>query len=147
MDFDPRDFDDARDPRDARDRDGRDPGHDDDALSLGRGPSSSQIEAHRDSRDRDDGRHDARDRADHRDRDDARWPERDRDPRDRAIDPREVFMRSLNLPRGRDREIVHDARDREYMLAAAVKLTVVAGENLTVGSTGTLPAASMAPGR
>ena len=33
------------------------------------------------------------------------------------------------------------------VLAAAVKLTVVAGENLTVGSTVWLPAESMAPGR
>jgi len=33
------------------------------------------------------------------------------------------------------------------VLAAAVILTVVAGENLTVGSTVWLPAESMAPGR
>jgi hypothetical protein len=33
------------------------------------------------------------------------------------------------------------------VLAAAVKLTVVAGENLTVGSTVWLPAESVAPGR
>jgi len=33
------------------------------------------------------------------------------------------------------------------LLAAAVKLTVVAGENLTVGSTIWLPAEGMAPGR
>jgi hypothetical protein len=33
------------------------------------------------------------------------------------------------------------------LLAAAVKLTVVAGENLTVGSTVWLPAESVAPGR
>lgn len=116
MDFDPRDYDDQRDPRDSRDWDERDRGHDDDALSLGRGPSSSQIEAHHDGRDRDNDRHDPRDRADHRDRDDARWPERDREPRDRGTDPRDAFTRGLNLPRGRDREIVHDARDREYTL-------------------------------
>lgn len=42
MDFDSRDFDDVRDPCDTRDRDGRDPDHD--ALSLGRGPNSSQID-------------------------------------------------------------------------------------------------------
>ena len=77
MDFDPRDYDDARDPRDTHDWDERDRGHD--------------------SRDRDDDRHATRDRADHRNRDDARWPERDRDPRDRATDPREVFTRGLNL--------------------------------------------------
>lgn len=33
------------------------------------------------------------------------------------------------------------------VLAAVVKLTVVAGENLTVGSTVWLPAESVAPGR
>ena len=110
MDFDPRDYDDARDPRD---QDERDRTHDDDVLSIGRGPSSAPIEAHHDRRDRGDDRHDARDCADHRDREDARWPERDRDPRDRGTDLREVFTRSLNLPRGREREIVHDARDRE----------------------------------
>ena len=54
MDFDPRDYEDARDPRDTRDWDERDRGHDDDALSLGRGPGSSQIDAHHDRRDRDD---------------------------------------------------------------------------------------------
>ena len=36
---------------------------------------------------------------------------------------------------------------RARLLAAAVILTVVAGENLTVGSTVWLPAESMAPGR
>jgi hypothetical protein len=65
-----------------------------------------------------------RERADHRDRDDARWPERDRDPRDRATDPRDVFTRGLNLPRGRDREIVHDARDREYRLRGSESRTL-----------------------
>jgi hypothetical protein len=33
------------------------------------------------------------------------------------------------------------------VLAAAVKLTLVTGENLTVGSTVWLPAESLAPGR
>ena len=113
MDFDPRDYCEERDPRD-RDRDERDRDHDDDGLSLGRGPSSAPESHH--ERERDDDRHDARDRADHRDREDARWSERDREPRDRATDPREVFTRGLNLPRGRDREVVHDARDREYRL-------------------------------
>jgi hypothetical protein len=113
MDFDPRDYCDERDPRD-RDRDERDRDHDDDGLALGRGLSSAP-ESHYE-RERDDDRHDARDRADHRDRDDARWPERNRDSRDRGTDPREVFTRSLDLPRGRDREPVHDARDREYTL-------------------------------
>ena len=34
-----------------------------------------------------------------------------------------------------------------WLLAAAVKSTIVAGENLTVGSTVWLPAESLAPGR
>jgi hypothetical protein len=37
--------------------------------------------------------------------------------------------------------------ERGSVLAAAVKLTVVADENLTVGSTVWLPAESVAPGR
>jgi len=37
--------------------------------------------------------------------------------------------------------------EEPLLLAAAVKLTVVAGENLTVGSTVWLPAEGMAPGR
>ena len=123
MDFDPRDYCDERAPRD-RDRDERHRDHDDDGLSLGRGPSSAP-EHHREC-ERDDHRHDAPDRADHRDRDDARWPERDRDPRDHGTDPREVFTRSLNLPRGRDREVVHDARDREYALRGSESRSLAA---------------------
>jgi hypothetical protein len=44
----------------------------------------------------------------------------------------------------RARELIRAAQD---VLAAVVKLTVVAGENLTVGSTVWLPAESVAPGR
>ena len=74
---------------------------------LGRGPGSNRDEA---------SEHDPRRR------DDERWPERDRDPRDqnpRNRDPRDVFMRNLDLPRGRDREIVYDPRDREYTLGGS----------------------------
>jgi len=39
MDFDPRDYYDARDPRDPRDRNERDRDFDDDALTMGRGRS------------------------------------------------------------------------------------------------------------
>jgi len=133
MDFDPRDYDDARDPRDARDWNGRDRGNDDDALSLGRGPSSAPESHH--ERERDDDRHDPRDRADHRDRDDARWPEHDRNPRDCAADPREVFTRGINLPRERDREIVHDARDREYTLRGSESRSLA-----TIGAFRVVPA-------
>jgi hypothetical protein len=132
MDFDPRDFGEERDPRD-RDWDERDRDHDDDELSLGRGPSSAPESHH--ERERDDDRHDARDRADHRDRDDARCPERDRDPRDRGTDPREVFTRGLRLPRGRDREVVHDARDREYSLRGSKSRSLA-----TVGAFRVVPA-------
>jgi hypothetical protein len=86
---------------------------DDDALSPGRGSSAARIDEYRD---RDDERHDARKRSDPRDRDEDRWPDRNRDPRDRDSDPRDVFTHGLNLPRERDREIVHDSRGREYTL-------------------------------
>jgi hypothetical protein len=134
MDFDPRDYSDSRDSRDSRDRDERERHHDDEALSLGRGPSSPSVEEHHDRRDGDGERHTARERADHRDRD-ARWPERDRDPRDRGTDPRDVFTRGLNLPRGRDREIVHDARDREYTLRGSESRSLA-----TVGAFRVVPA-------
>src|SRR5881409_2812562 len=43
-----------------------------------------------------------------------------REPRDRehdvgGLDPHDVFMRDLDLPRGPERELVHD-RDRDYTL-------------------------------
>jgi hypothetical protein len=101
------------DPRDRREDDGRDR-HDEDTLTLGRGPSSTSSRG-------DDSEHDSRNR-DH----DPRGLERDRDSRDRAegLDPRDVFMRDLDLPRGPDREIVHDARDREYTLRGSETRTL-----------------------
>src|SRR6266852_9312514 len=51
-----------------------------------------------------------------------RGPERDRDPR--SFDPRDVFMRELDLPRGPERETVHDARDREYTLRGSETRTL-----------------------
>jgi DNA-binding MarR family transcriptional regulator len=55
-----------------------------------------------------------------RERDDDCREEHDRDARDRddesgGLDPRDVFMCDLDLPGGRERELVHD-RDREYSL-------------------------------
>ena len=56
--------------------------------------------------------------------DDPRWGDsRDRDDNSRELDardreqgdPRDAFMRDLDLPRSHDRERVHD-RDREYTL-------------------------------
>jgi hypothetical protein len=128
MDFDPRDYDSRDEDRfntggdaatvhdldhdeddrwahdlDARDRD------DDDARQLGRGPGEVH-ESHTGN-------------ASHDPREDARWPDRDRDPRDRGFDPRERFIHDLNLPRGRERELVRD-HDREYTLRASETRTL-----------------------
>jgi hypothetical protein len=66
---------------------------------------------------------DSRDRnEDLRDRDDERQPERDADPRERN-DPRDVFTKHLNLPRGLKREIVRD-RGREYTLRGSETRTL-----------------------
>ena len=62
---------------------------------------------------------DSRDRnEDSRDRDNERWPDRER-----GHDPRDVFTRDLDLPRGREREIVRD-RDREYTLRGSESRTL-----------------------
>jgi hypothetical protein len=131
MDFDPRDYSDERDPR-GRDSDDRDR-DDDGQLTIGRGSSSHSVgEHHHDDRlDRDDDR----DRADHRNREDARGPDRDRDSRDRDSDPRDALTRGLNLPRGRDREIVHDSRNREYTLRGSESRSLA-----TVGAFRVVPA-------
>ena len=97
VDFDPRD-------QDARDRDDGIRDREEDWLAMGRGPGSAS--AHDDGTDREPvatGR-----------------GERDRGTRDReddrgSIDPRDVFSRDLDLPRGHDRELVRD-RDRDYRL-------------------------------
>ena len=96
MDFDPRDYD-TRDnaPKDFSQDDNlttsapRERAHDDHPREPGRGPGDSRSD------------HDGQAR------DDARWPERSRDS-----DMREVFMRGLNLPRGPERELVHDRHRR-----------------------------------
>jgi DNA-binding MarR family transcriptional regulator len=110
---DPRWGDDPRDrDEDPRDRHARGRDRDDDAgPHLGRGPSSRYEKSEPAPRDRDD----------------ARRPERDRDsrghdPRDR--DPRDAFMRGLNLPRGREREMVHDPRERAYTLRGSETRTL-----------------------
>ncbi len=99
----------SHDPaQDVRNRDDRERDRDDDdGRHLGRGPSSDRNESSD---------------PESRDRDDARWPERDRDPRDH--DPRDVFMRDLDLPRGPEREIVRDAREREYTLRGSETRTL-----------------------
>jgi len=100
VDFDPRDFDDLRDAR-------RECG-DDDARSLGRGPGSDREEA------------DERGRAPS---DDARWDVRDRDGDGRDREPRDVFARHVDLPRGPERERVRD-RAREYALRGSESRTL-----------------------
>jgi len=105
-DFDPRDF-------DSRQRDDGIHDHEDEWLTLGRGPGSAEVR---------DGEEDVRDREDD-------WrEERDREPRDRddyraAFDPRDVFMRDLDLPRGQERELVHD-RERDYTLNGSESRTL-----------------------
>src|SRR5258705_12723015 len=55
--------------------------------------------------------------------------ERDQDPRDRDVrerdrtDPRDVFLRELDLPRGPERERVFDG-DREYTLCGSESRTL-----------------------
>jgi DNA-binding MarR family transcriptional regulator len=100
-DFDPRDV-------DPRERDDGIHDREDQWLVLGRGPGSHEVSD-------DPLEHDPRDRAEE-------WREdRDRDPRDRdddrgGLDPRDVFMRELDLPDGRERELVR-YRDRDYELS------------------------------
>ena len=66
---------------------------------------------------------------------------RDHDSRDRGSgdghDPRDVFMRDLGLPRGVDREIVHD-RDHEYTLRGSETRTLS-----TVGAFRVVPASRL----
>jgi DNA-binding MarR family transcriptional regulator len=106
-DNDPRDRSDERSRRDGHHRSLGDVG----GPHVGRGPG-----AHKEQSD-----------PGARQRDDERWPQRDRDPREQ--DPRDVFGRQVDLPRGRDREIVHDARDRVYTLRGSESRTLA-----TVGS-------------
>jgi len=95
-DFDPRDVDTREREDGIRDREEQ-------YLSLGRAGGGLTADPDDDVRSRDDDARDERDR-DARDRHD-----------DRAVDPRDVFGRGLDLPHGPDRELVRD-RDRDYSL-------------------------------
>jgi DNA-binding MarR family transcriptional regulator len=129
MDFDPRDYDSRDDERygnapsrggrggsDDRDRDHdwSQPGtrardrDDDDERSLGRGPGNDRQGSDGQGPDRDH---------------DPRWADRDRDGRERDPETRDAFSRHVHLPRGRDRELVHD-RDREYTLRGSESRTL-----------------------
>ena len=97
------------DPRDVDSRDRNDGIHDreDEWLVLGRGPGSPET-------------HDEGIAHEPRDSNEDWREERDRESRERdddrgGLDPRDVFMRDLDLPDGRERELVHD-RNREYSL-------------------------------
>lgn len=92
------------DPRDLDSREQRDGilDREDQCLSLGRGGGGLAKDTDDDLCGRD-----------------SASRERDHDTRDRhndcALDPRDVFVRDLNLPRSPDRELVH-GRDRDYTL-------------------------------
>jgi len=103
MNFDPRDYDSRDDEHWVPSR-----GHDENAQTLGRGPSGDRQSS--------DGYAASR-------HDDPRRPERDRDDRERNIDARDTFTRNLHLPRGLDRERVRD-RDREYTLRGSEARTL-----------------------
>jgi len=117
--FDPRWGDDPRDVSDdaRRDRHERDRNHDDFDLHIGRGSSSTKEQSD----------------SDPRERHDERRLERGRDPRDQ--DPRDVFVRHVDLPRGRERELVYDVRHRAYSLRGSESRTLA-----TVGSFRVVPA-------
>lgn len=103
---------DDRDPRDGdvRDRDDGIRDREEEWLVLGRGPGSPAVgddPVKPDTRDRNEDSRDDRDR-DVRDREDERG----------GVDPRDVFMRELDVPDSRERELVHE-RDREYTLSGS----------------------------
>jgi hypothetical protein len=123
-DFDPRDYDSRRDERSDfdHDRSGRGTARnryrpddwsqpnvllrqrDDDVRELGRGSTSKGNES-----------------ADGPRQSDARWPERDHD---RRPDPRDVFMRDLDMPRGHHRVRIFGARDRVHTLRGSETRTL-----------------------
>ena len=59
-------------------------------------------------------------------------------PRERDTEPRDVFVRDLRLPRGAEREVVHDARDRPYTLRGSESRTLA-----TVGAFRVVPASRL----
>lgn len=80
---------------------------------------------------------DARDRQENS-RDLSRGSRGASDPRDRQrVDPRDVFMNHVRLPRGRDREHVHH-RDRHYTLRGSETRTLT-----TVGAFRAVPASDL----
>jgi hypothetical protein len=100
--FDPRWSSDPRERENDADRDRDDQGR----STFGRGPSSSSTQ------DDHAGNHELNRAAP------SRGIDRERDSRERheGLDPRDVFMRDLDLPRGPEREVIYDARERDYTL-------------------------------
>ncbi len=128
VDFDPRDFDDREDERlvpkhGSGERQG---GGADTRPTLGRGPSSADREAEP-----------SRERVVH-------LRERDEAGRDRHRDglSRDVFERQVDLPRGLEREVVHDARGREYTLRGSETRTLA-----TVGAFRVVSSRDLVDGR
>jgi hypothetical protein len=99
------------DPRDRRDDNVHDQ-DDENGPQMGRGPGSASA--------RDDQSEDNSRGRDH----DSRGIDRASRQRDKGLDPRDVFMRDVDLPRGHDREIVHDGRNREYTLRGSESRTL-----------------------
>ena len=129
MDFDPRDYDARDDERQPnapqrggrsgasdhdRDHDWRQPDaptrdrDDGNERSVGRGPGNDRQGSDTEGRDREH---------------DPRWADRDRDDRERGRDVPDAFSRHVHLPRGPERELVHD-RDREYTLRGSESRTL-----------------------
>jgi hypothetical protein len=129
LDLDPRDYDSRDEERHAntpsrggrgssgdhdRDHDWRQPDartgdrDDGDERSLGRGPGNDRPGSDTEGRERDH---------------DPRWADRDRDDRERGRDVSDAFTRHVHLPRGPERELVHD-RDREYTLRGSESRTL-----------------------
>jgi DNA-binding MarR family transcriptional regulator len=107
-DFDPREYDTPDRQDGIHDRE-------DDWLVIGRGddlPAGRDGPIDHDERDRENDSREERDR-ESRDRDDDRS----------GFDPRDVFLRDLDLPDGRERELVHD-RDRDYTLNGSESRTL-----------------------
>src|SRR5262249_33032791 len=109
---DPRDLDDDPRDRDPRDRD------DDGWPRLGSGGSTRDDEHNTDSWRRDDER------------------SLFADPREH--DPRDAFDRGLRLPRGPEREVVYDPRDRAYTLRGSESRTLATVGAFRVVSAGDL---------
>lgn len=107
-DFDPRDF-------DTRERDDGIRDREEQWLVIGRAAAVEPVAEH------------ALDN-DTRERDDGSREERDREPLDRdddpgGFDPRDVFVRNLDLPDGPERELVR-GRDRDYTLNGSESRTL-----------------------